>query len=119
MICVVSDQLKSQPLQRNVLYISEEGFDLAFSAHRALQRNRVIHSLGSKTFVAQCVLGKGGTWDGTRKNLQSGLSPVFCFDDGSAASRELACMGAKLITKEMLGDISQLQQDMLNFIDRN
>lgn len=117
-ISVVADQLDKQPLQKNVLYLSEEGFDLGFSSHRALQRNLVIHSLGNKTFVAQCTLGKGGTWDGTRKNLQLGLSSVFCYDDGSAASKELECFGAKLISFDALNNISQLQQDAMNFIDQ-
>ena len=116
-ISVVADALEKCPLQRNVLYISEDGFDLGFSAQRALQRNRVIHSLARKTFVAQCKLGKGGTWDGTRKNLRFGWSPVFCFADGSEASLELERMGAVGITPDDLINIDALQSGIINFID--
>lgn len=115
-ISVVADQLEKYPTQNNVLYISEEGYDLAFSAQRALQRNRIIHSLGCKTFVAQCALGKGGTWDGTRKNLLSGWSPVFCFRDGSRASAELQQMGAVLVDKDQLCNIAFLQPTEQSFI---
>lgn len=107
-ISVVADKLDKHPVQKNVLYLSEEGFDLDFTARRALSRNRVIHSLGTKTFVAQSGLGKGGTWDGTRKNLQGGWSAVFCCKDGSPASLELANLGATLITDMDLYDIDTL-----------
>lgn len=117
-ISVVSDELHKHPLRRNVLYISEEGFDLAFSAQRALQRNRVIHCLGSRTFVAQCTLGRGGTWDGTRKNLRFGWSPVFCFRDGSQASRELEGLGAVLVDRGALEDIMALQTSIKPLIDQ-
>lgn len=117
-ICIVADQLEAHPLQENVLYLSETGFELPFSAHRALQRNRVIHCLGSKTFVAQCTFGKGGTWDGTRKNLRFGWSPVFCLDDGSPASRELEQLGAVLIRSDGLQAIETLQNNLMNFIDQ-
>ena len=116
-ISVVADALEKYPVRNNVLYLSEDGFDLIFSAQRALQRNRVIHSLAQKTFVAQCGLGKGGTWDGTRKNLRFGWSPVFCCDDGSKASAELEQMGAVLITLENLKNIDALQSSVINFID--
>lgn len=107
-VVVLADQLEKHPLKRNVLYIAEEGFDLAFSASRALQRNRVIHSLGMTTFVAQCTFEKGGTWDGTTKNLRHNLSPVACYNDGSPAVNELAQMGAIRVAKEELADISAL-----------
>ena len=117
-ISVVADELQKHPTRSNVLYISEEGFDLAFSSQRALQRNRVIHSLGAKTFVAQCTLGRGGTWDGTRKNLRFGWSPVFCFRDGSQASRELESLGAVLMDGDALEDIAALQTPIKPFIDQ-
>lgn len=117
-ISVVADELEKHPLQENVLYLSEDGFDLPFSAHRALQRNRIIHCLGSKTFVAQCTLGKGGTWDGTRKNLRNFWSPVFCFNDGSQACRELEQLGAVLILGDELQAIEKLQSNLMNFIDQ-
>ena len=77
MISVVADRLEDHREKENVLYLSEEGYDMAFSAQRALSRNRVIHALGIKTFVAQSRL-IGGTWDGTTNNLKNGFSSVFC-----------------------------------------
>lgn len=114
-ICVVADALADQPQKENVLYISEEGFDLAFSNHRALQRNHVIHSLGSKTFVAQSALGKGGTWSGACHNLRFGLSDLFCYADGSAACEELQNRGATAVTLEDLRDLSALKTDIVSF----
>ena len=96
-ICVVADPLIEHEPQDHVLYIAEEGFDIAFSAHRALSRNRIIHALSEKTFVAQCTAHKGGTWSGTKHNLRHGLSDVFCFADGSEATRELCAMGATAV----------------------
>lgn len=116
-ISVVADSLESHPIRPNVLYLSEDGFDQPFSAQRALQRNRIIHALGWKTFVAQCGFGKGGTWSGTVNNLRHDWSPVFCFDDGSEASRELERLGAKCIDAVSLQDISALQTDALRFMD--
>lgn len=114
-ICVVSDPLKNHPLQNNVLYIAEDGFDMAFTPYRALSRNRIIHALSEKTFVAQCTLGKGGTWDGTCKNLRHHWSSVFCFRDGSPASIELEQMGATLIDFAVLQNISALQTEITFF----
>lgn len=93
-ICVVADPLQTHEARERVLYVAEDGFDIAFSAVRALSRNRIIHALSKKTFVAQCTFGKGGTWSGTRNNLRHGWSDVFCFADGSEASGELCAMGA-------------------------
>ena len=95
-ISVVADSLHRHPERENVLYLSEESFDEGFSAHRALSRNRVIHSLGETTYVAQCGLRKGGTWDGTTNNLKGKWSRVVCFCDGTAAMAELASLGAEL-----------------------
>ncbi|MBQ8881207.1 MAG: DNA-protecting protein DprA [Oscillospiraceae bacterium] len=114
-ISIVADELEKHSLRKNTLYISEDVFDGEFSAQRALSRNRVIHSLGAKTFVAQCNLGVGGTWDGTVKNLQKGWSPVFCFDDGSLASAELEQLGATTIGIEQLSDFAALQPAELPF----
>ncbi len=108
-ISVVADSLAEHREQDHVLYLSEEDFDGAFSAARALSRNRCIHSLGEMTFVAQCGYQTGGTWDGTVKNLRFGYSPVFCFADGSPAQQLLADMGADTVTMQQLQDISALQ----------
>ena len=115
-ISVVADQLSNQPLQENVLYLSEEGFDLPFSAQRALQRNRIIHCLGEKVFVAQCTLERGGTWNGTVQNLRHGWSRVFCFQDGSAAAKELDQRGAEFVDILDLSDFSKLQTVSQSFL---
>ena len=111
-ICVVADELYRCVETDNVLYLSEDSFDLPFSSQRALSRNRVIHALGYLTLVAQCSMGTGGTWDGTTKNLRNHWSPVFCFDDGSDASIQLQQCGANLISTEHLSDLSALQQNI-------
>ena len=103
-ISIVADELWKHPVRENVLYLSEEDYDSPFTAQRALSRNRCIHSLGRMVFVAQSDLQKGGTWDGTAKNLHFGWSPVACFRDGSEASRELEQLGAFLIDMEDLKD---------------
>ena len=115
-ISVVADGLETHKLRDNLLYLSEDSFDEAFSPQRALSRNRVIHCLGVKTFVAQCNLGVGGTWDGTVKNLQKGWSPVFCFDDGSPAVEELKQLGATAVKPEQLSDLPALQANVLSFL---
>ena len=115
-ICVVADQLQKYPLQKNVLYLSEDSFDLPFTGPRALSRNRVIHTLGYVTIVAQSDMGMGGTWDGTVKNLRNGWSPVFCFDDGSEAFRELEQLGATSVTLEQLSSLTDLQTNADRFL---
>ena len=117
-ISVVADELWKQPLRENMLYLSEDDFEAAFSAQRALSRNRVIHALGLKTFVAQSSLHTGGTWDGTVKNLNHGWSCVYGFDDGSAAMRELSLMGIELIGMEKLKDFYDLPEPEQNIFDR-
>lgn len=117
-ISIVADRLDSHPSRDGILYLSEDGFDLDFSAARALSRNRVIHALGSLVLVAQCALEAGGTWDGTSKNLRHGWSPVYCLDDGSAAAKELECRGAGLIGMRQLADLSALEIKEQNFIDQ-
>ena len=114
-ICIVADELWKHPLRDRVLYLSEEDYDSPFTAQRALSRNRCIHTLGRMVFVAQCGLQKGGTWDGTAKNLRFGWSPVACFRDGSPASLELEQMGAYLIDTESLQDFGILQEQSALF----
>mgnify|MGYP003294354138 CR=1 FL=1 len=117
-ISIVADSLAQKTLRQRILYISEDDFDEDFSAQRALSRNRLIHCLGEKTFVAQSAHQTGGTWDGTVKNLRFGWSPVFCFDDGSCAAQALCQMGAEPVTGEALADLSGLQEAELHFFDR-
>lgn len=109
-ISVVADSLLRQKNRERVLYISEEGFDLPFTSQRALSRNRLIHSMGQATFVAQCSNGTGGTWDGTCRNLRGGWSPVYCLADGSAGVARLYQNGARLTSvvnlHEIFGEIT-------------
>lgn len=99
-ICVLADPLTEHGPKEHVLYMAEEGFDIAFSSYRALSRNRIIHALSEKTFVAQCSLGMGGTWSGTKNNLRHSWSDVYCFCDGSDAAAELQAMGAVAVTSQ-------------------
>ena len=117
-ISVVADRLDSHRERANILYLSEDGFDLDFSTPRALSRNRVIHALGKVALVAQCALEIGGTWDGTTKNLRYSWSPVCCFRDGSAAATELEARGATLIGIPQLSSLSELTENEQNFIDQ-
>ena len=104
-ICVVADTLQNKQPRKNVLYISEGGYHLPFTAQRALSRNRLIHSLGLQTFVVRCHYGTGGTWKGTVANLKAGWSPVWCYADGSNGAKELAHRGATLLTLDELPNI--------------
>ncbi len=110
-VSIVADELQKYLPRQNMLYLSEDGFDEPFSAQRALSRNRCIHALGQMVFVAQSDLGKGGTWDGTSKNLHFGWSPVVCFRDGSEASQELEQLGAYLVDTRDVADFSALGQE--------
>ena len=116
-ISVVSDRLADHAIQENVLYLSEEDFDAPFSAQRALSRNRIIHSLGQCTFVAQCSYQTGGTWDGTVKNLRFGFSPVYCFADGSPAQCLLEQMGTQTVDMTQLEHFASLPKPAAGLFD--
>lgn len=107
-ISIVADTLAEHKEAENVLWLSEDSFDLGFSPIRALSRNRLIHAMGCVTLVAQSSLQTGGTWDGSVKNLRFGWSPLFCFDDGRESTRLLAQMGAELISPAQLADLQNL-----------
>lgn len=115
-ISIVADELSRKNLKERVLYLSEDDFDAPFSAQRALSRNRCIHGLSEKTFVAQCGMGKGGTWDGSIRNLRHSWSPLFVFDDKSTASEFLARQGADLVHPEALSNLSSLKFHTRNFL---
>ena len=115
-ISVVANSLEGYNLQENVLFLSEDAFDEPFSPQRALSRNRVIHTFGQIVIVAQCNLNKGGTWDGTVRNLQKKWSPVFCFNDGSLAANELAQRGARLVDLPQLSNLAALRPDNQSFL---
>ena len=115
-ISVVADELWKQPIRENVLYLSEDDYEEGFSAQRALSRNRIIHAMGLKTFVAQASLKIGGTWDGTVKNLRFGWSPVYGFQDGSEAMELLIQMGLWPVKMEDLRSFYDLSQSDMNFL---
>lgn len=117
-ISVVADALAEHGAKERVLYLSEGSFDAPFSAQRALSRNRVIHALGEKTFVAQCGYQAGGTWDGTVKNLRFGWSDVYCFADGSPAQQMLQDLGAQSISLRKLGRIDQLPRHLPGLLEQ-
>ena len=109
-ISVVADTLETKTPDSGILYISESGFDLGFSAYRALQRNRIIHGLSSRTLVAQCSLHKGGTWEGTLENLKHGYSQVLCYRDHTKAMTELIDRGGQWVTKDQLINLDALPE---------
>lgn len=117
-ISIVADSLVSHSIRDNVLYLSEDGFDEEFSAQRALSRNRCIHTMGALVLVAQANLQKGGTWDGTSRNLRFGWSRVCCFNDGSDAAQVMEQMGAELIAMEELSDFGALLAKEQNLFDQ-
>ena len=117
-ISVVADELAKQPVEERILYISEDGYQEPFSAQRALSRNRCIHAMAWRTFVAQTSLNMGGTWDGTVKNLRAGWSEVYCLDDGSEGVEQLSRMGAICVKMEEISDFSALPEKEISFFDR-
>lgn len=105
-ICVIPDGFRDHHHPRkSLLYLSEDSFDLPFSARRALSRNHIIHILGEAVFVAQCGL-HGGTWDGTCTNLKSGWRPVYAYEKG--VPDVLLHMGANSVGMEQLEDLRGL-----------
>ena len=101
------------PVRENVLYAAEGGFELGFSAQRALGRNRFIHAMGEKTLVAQTGFGKGGTWSGSLDNLQHEYSPLFVFDDKSEGAQALCARGATPV--QALTSLQALTPAQLSF----
>lgn len=107
-ISIVADRLDRCPLQRNVLYLSEEGFDLPFSSARALHRNRLIHAMGQTVFVVQSSFKTGGTWQGTADNLRHGYTPVICCNDASRAVTALSALGAKTADSAQIAQLLRI-----------
>lgn len=101
-ISVVADDLRRKTPTDRIAYLSELDYDAAFSSIRAHSRNRLIHCMGQKVFVAQSGIS-GGTWSGTEKNLMKGWSPVYIFDDGTDPVRKLQELGATPIRREEIG----------------
>lgn len=82
-----------------LLLLSALGPDLNFSAARALERNRYIHMLGEKTFVAQSSLEAGGTWAGSVDNLKNGWSHLYVFVSKHRGNLELIRRGGVPVKK--------------------
>ena len=99
--------------EAQTLYLSEDGFELPFTAQRALSRNRLIHANGEKVLVAQVRNGVGGTWSGTVENLRHEYSPVFVHDDGSEGAQALMARGATGV--KSLHCVSALESGQLHF----
>ena len=107
-IAILADSLKTHAPEENCLFLCEDSFDLPFSPIRALSRNRLIHSMGIATLIAQSTLNRGGTWDGSVKNLRFGWTELFCFDDRRESTGRLHQMGAELISLSDLSDLRSL-----------
>ena len=116
-ISIVADSLAKQTTRPNVLYLSEDGYDLPFSTPRALSRNRLIHCMGRLTLVAQCRKETGGSWSGSVNNLHHQWSPLFCFSDGSDGACALISRGAAPVSGCHLTDLEALRAESLNFFD--
>ena len=81
------------------LVCSRDGYDLPFSAARALGRNAYIHLMGRDTLIAQTDCGSGGTWKGALENLKHGWSRLYVYDDGSQGAKALVERGATALTE--------------------
>lgn len=109
------DRLDKQPENDKILYCSENGWDLGFTAQRALSRNRLIHAMGEKTFVAQCSPGQGGSWRGAEENLKNGYSRLFVYWDESEGAISLLRNGAVEVTE--LHSIRELKTGQQSFLE--
>lgn len=107
-ISVIADELSAKQENDSILYLSEDGFDDAFTAQRALSRNRIIHALGAITIAAQCTLGSGGTWDGCTRNLKGNWSDLYVYRDSSEAFRELLLRGASEVDASQICALKHL-----------
>lgn len=108
-LAVLPDGLQDHvPNHDRILYLCEWGWHLPMTGYRALERNRLIHALGEKTFVAQSHCS-GGTWSGSEENLRRGWSPLFVHDDGSSGCQALIALGAAAVRTETLCSLRQLQ----------
>ena len=108
--CFVPGDLGPMPLQKNVCWISEQGWHLPFAPYRALRRNLFIHAMGELTVAAQTGTA-GGTWSGCMENLRRSLSPLYVHRDGSAGAEDLIARGAAPV--EELTDLDSLRPAQL------
>lgn len=118
--CVVSvlpDGLQDHiPAGKRICYLCEWGWHLPMTGYRALERNRLIHALGEKTFVAQSHL-TGGTWSGSEENLRRGWSPLFVHDDGSPGCNALISLGANALKLDDLRSLRALEPAWIRLDD--
>lgn len=100
-VVFVPDQLRRRVWEAgpDCLLLSAAGFQLPFSAERALTRNVWVHKMGESTLIAQTGYGRGGTWRGGVDNLRRGWSELYVNDDGSPGARALSDMGATLLRR--------------------
>lgn len=118
-VAVVPDGLQDHaPTDGRTAFLCEQGWHLPMAPYRALERNRLIHALGEKTFVAQSHLS-GGTWRGSEENLRRGWSPLFVHDDGSPGCGALIAMGAAAVRLETLGSLRALVPVQLPLTPQN
>ncbi len=94
-VVFVPDDLRGRAREAgpNRLLLSAEGYDLDFTARRALSRNAWVHKMGETTVIVQTGDGKGGTWRGAVENLRHGWSRLYVHDDGSPGARNLIARG--------------------------
>lgn len=116
-ISFVADALSAHRRREPVglLLAAEQGWDIPFSAQRALARNRLIHAHATLALVAQTDCGRGGTWSGTAENLRRGWSDVYVCDDGSDGARALAERGATRVALERLTSLRALVPNQTSF----
>ncbi len=103
-----------------LLLVSEAGPNFPFSVSRAYSRNRLIHAIGEKVFVAQTDCGTGGTWNGTIENLQNSWSPVFvcCDEPDNLGARGLIEHGAQGVTASQLTDLNSFTSAQISLFNR-
>jgi len=93
------------------LLLSADGYELPFSAARALSRNAFVHKMGEITLIAQTGDGKGGTWRGSVENLRNDWSELYVHDDGSPGAAALIQRGATGVARlTRLSELRPAQQ---------
>lgn len=115
-VCFVPDALYAHRARPRVLYCSDEGYEAEFTAARALRRNHFIHTAAEMSFVAQCEVGRGGTWAGATDALRRERTPVFVFADGSDGSAALIARGALPVGLEVVS-FGDFQPPALSIFD--
>lgn len=102
-----------------LLLVSEYGCDQPFSKGRAHSRNRLIHAMGERVFVAQTDYGSGGTWSGTISNLKNGWSPVYMCNDEPEDPGTLGLIerGGIPVTAAELRNILRLETEQIKLFE--